>query len=234
MLRLIGLVVVIYKIAVINVKIFFVWSFLKFFKASKGNATWKDIGKLFDISIYSEFMTFYMLDKIPGYKRLLTRLHLEKEDGSEILIDIVMITQKGVYVIQPKDRQGEIKADQEQMQWIENHDGEHNKFYNPIWLNETYINLLAKTADISTEKFISVILFKADCQLKEIKNISKDVLVLKKENLIESLKSDLEKRNIVLSEDEVDALFKKLKSYIKLESIVEEEHFKNIEKKFVL
>ncbi len=234
MLRLIGLLVIFYKIAVINVKIFFVWSFLKFFKASKGDATWKDIGKLFDISIYSEFMTFYLLDKIPGYKRLLTRLHLEKEDKTEIVIDLVMITKKGIYVIQPKERKGEIKGDQDKMQWVENHDGEHNQFYNPIWLNDTYIDVLSKTADIPKESFLSVILFKAKCQLKEVKNVPRGVLVLKREDFVEKITEDLDRREDILSEEDIDAIFRKLKTYIKLDNKIEEEHFRNIEEKFIL
>ncbi|MFP4456647.1 MAG: nuclease-related domain-containing protein [Clostridia bacterium] len=232
MFRFLRSFLILYQIALMNVKILVVWSFLRFFQASSSNIKLRDVGKLFDISLYKEFMTFYKIDKISFYKRILARLSFENYDGRERVIDLVIISEKGIYSILTSDRKGVIKGNCESLQWVENHDGSHNKFYNPVWFNQTNIELLADNLGLDKKYFISVIIFKNKCQLKEIVNMPENVVVVKKDNVKEALEADFEKRDPMIDKEEIDLIFDKVKKHVKLQSKLEEEHYKNIEKKY--
>lgn len=59
-----------------------------------------------DTGTLGEFLTFQVLDRINGYKKIVTNCYIEKNDGSTTELDIVMIHETGIYVFESKNYSG--------------------------------------------------------------------------------------------------------------------------------
>jgi len=58
-------------------------------------------------------------------------------------IDHIVISPYGIFVIEAKNLSGRIYGSQDQKQWTQTHpNGFKNKFYNPIWQNNSHIKAL--------------------------------------------------------------------------------------------
>ncbi|TCT14547.1 nuclease-like protein [Natranaerovirga pectinivora] len=100
------------------------------YKVASGNSFFRTV---FDKGNYGEFLIFSYLEKLEGEPKLMTNLYIPKENGSTTEIDLIMISETGIYVFESKNYSGWIFGDEMQKNWTQTlQNRQKNKFFNPI------------------------------------------------------------------------------------------------------
>ena len=144
------------------------------------------------------------------YLRTVKNVYVEK-NGSTTEIDLIAVTEKGVFVIESKNYSGWIFGDINQIKWTQSlQGGEKNHFYNPIKQNEGHIRKLAEYLTEPMEKIYSVIVFSDRCTLKKVPENTEHVKIIKREDLLWLMKAFFKQKSTVYSREKVDAIYEKL------------------------
>ncbi|WLV25251.1 nuclease-related domain-containing protein [Aciduricibacillus chroicocephali] len=183
-----------------------------------------------DKGIYGEYKTYSILEKVPGYKRILTNLYIPKKDGTMTEIDLVMITEKGFYVVESKNFGGWIFGDEKQKQWTQVFSPRNkNRFYNPIMQNAGHIRAIRQLLGIENNHlFKSFIVFSERCTLKKVTVHTKDITVLKRNRLALKIKENLLASPACLVPEEIDGFYTLLNCYTHADHTIKEKHIHNI------
>ena len=120
--------------------------------------------------------------------KVLRNVYVPKDDGTTSEIDLLFITQKGIFVIESKNYSGWIFGNEKHGFWTASFPGgQKNKFYNPIKQNKTHIKWLKNYLGGDITMF-SMIVFSDRCELKIITVESPDVRVIQRERLFYNIK----------------------------------------------
>lgn len=195
--------------------------------AISGNSFIKTV---FNTGAYGEFLTFVALEKLVGFKILLTNIYIPKGDGTTTETDLLMLHETGVYVFESKNYSGWIFGDEKNKNWTQVLGrGNKNKFFNPIWQNKGHIKALRNLlTDVDSSGFYSYIIFSERCELKKVTVDSPNVRVLKRNQLLPVVKKDIEKREKVLAENQILNLYETLKKHILVDDQTKLQHIENI------
>ena len=89
--------------------------------------------------------------------------YVPNRSGDKIEIDMIMLCQKGIYVIENKNYSGWIFGDEKSKNWCEILKGKKYFFYNPIKQNKSHIKNLEKQLQVGDGKYVSLITFIGLC-----------------------------------------------------------------------
>ena len=98
----------VYLLIIINFFRYLKW-YLRFKKSSYKRETNNDFLEtilLNNLGLTGEFDTFNILEKIPGYNKILVNIYLPVNDQETTEIDLIFIHSTGVYVIESKNYSG--------------------------------------------------------------------------------------------------------------------------------
>ena len=141
------------------------------------------LGKLFrraywtdeKIGEYGETLTERKLNLLNLFGRngkTLKNVYIPKPNGETTEIDLIYVTQKGIFVIESKNCSGWIFGDNKSQYWTSClPNGEHYRLYNPIKQNNAHIKWLSKYLENYTSlsiPFFSFIVFSNRCELKKV------------------------------------------------------------------
>ena len=193
------------------------------YKTASGNSFFKTV---FDKGNYGEFLTFTYLKKLKGQHKLLTNLYLTKEDGSTTEIDLIMLSETGIYVFESKNYSGWIFGDEKNKNWTQTFKNRQKyKFLNPIWQNKGHIKALKHVLDMSNNNlYKSYIVFSEQCTLKKINITSPNTKVIKRNQLVNTIKQDIQSSPNLLTIEEVDRLYSKLLRYACADDSIKKAH----------
>jgi hypothetical protein len=200
------------------------------YKIASGNSFLKTV---FNKGNYGEFLTFSYLEKLGGYHKLMTNLYLPKEDGTTTEIDLIMISETGIYVFESKNYSGWIFGDEKNKNWTQTlQNKQKNHFFNPILQNKGHIKALKSVVKIDKEDFYkSYIIFSERCTLKKVKVTSPNVKVIKRNALIKTIKQNIQGSSRLMTKEAVNQLYLKLKKYTCADEDIKKAHVKNIKLK---
>ena len=171
------------------------------------------------------------LVKLFGRKgRTLRNVYIPKDNGETSEIDVIYITQKGIFVFESKNYSGWIFGDEKGQYWtamLPNR--QKNRFYNPIKQNRTHIKWLQKYVGDSVPLF-SIIVFSERCELKKIEVESTDIKVIKRDRTYAAVRDIWDRHEDAV--DDVDAIYEKLKLLTNVDAAVKAAHIADIEKKY--
>lgn len=164
--------------------------------------------------------------------KILRNVYVPKEDGETSEIDVLFITQKGIYVIESKNFSGWIFGDEKAGYWTAMLPNKlKNKFYNPIKQNKTHMKWLEKYLDDDIPLF-SLIVFSERCELKKITVESSDVRVIKRDRLYANVRDIWDHAEDKLDKEKVQAVYEKLKQLTHVSEAVKQAHVASINKKY--
>ena len=202
---------IIFPVAIITVLV--VVKYLEFrrseYKAESGNSF---IRTVFNLGNHGEFLTFAILEQLRCHKRLMVNLYIPKKDGTTTEIDLIMIAQSGIYVFESKNLSGWIYGHERNKQWTQVlKNGQKNRFLNPVWQNRGHISALKQfLGKHKPNLFKSYIVFSERCRLKDITVTSPDVVVIKRNELLSAVKTEMGISSELLSVEEVDEIYVRL------------------------
>lgn len=164
--------------------------------------------------------------------RILRNIYVPKDNGETSEIDLLYITQKGIFVFESKNYSGWIFGDEKSQK---DNDVKPNKekhsFYNPIKQNQTHIKWLRSYIGEEIPLF-SIIVFSERCELKKVTITSQDIKVIKRDFTYAAVRDIWNKNKDCLSGEEVESLYKNLQKLTKVSEETKEVHIQNIKNRY--
>lgn len=164
--------------------------------------------------------------------RILRNVYVPKDNGETSEIDLLYITQKGIFVFESKNYSGWIFGDEKGQKWtMMLPNKEKHSFYNPVKQNQTHIKWLRNYIGENIPLF-SIIVFSERCELKKITIVRQDVKVIKRDLTYAAVRDIWDKNEDRLSDEEVENLYIKLRNLTKVSKETKEKHIQNIKDKY--
>ena len=164
--------------------------------------------------------------------KTLRNVYIPKENGETSEIDVMYITQKGIFVFESKNYSGWIFGDESRQNWTMSLPNKQEyQFYNPIMQNRTHIKWLQKYVGDNVPLF-SIIVFSERCELKKVTVRSGDVRVIKRDETYWTVREIWEASPDRLSESEIEALYESLKKLTNVDESVKAAHIQDIKRKY--
>ncbi len=142
-------------------------------------------------------------------------------NGKTVQIDHIILSIYGIFVIETKNYSGWIYGYDNSEYWIENKFGKKYQFYNPLKQNYSHIKFLKKLLDVYEDKFISIVLFSGEAELK-CKTTGIVIYLDDLEDVIYSYTKP------IFSEIMIEKIKQKLLNSIILDEKIEEFHIKKV------
>ena len=119
-----------------------------------------------------EYRTSQILETATFENKLLFNCYIPNRSGDKTELDIIMISTKGIYVVENKNYSGWIFGDEQSKNWCETLKGKKFFFYNPVKQNKSHIKNLEKVLNIGEDKYISLITFNKNAILKKVEVVN--------------------------------------------------------------
>lgn len=181
---------------------------------------------------FGEYLLEYALDShnLPGRSGVFCNLYLPYRNTTTE-VDLLLLHEKGIYVIESKNYDGWIFGREEQNYWtqcLEN--GRKYHFYNPVRQNRTHIAALSQLLKLPTEAFTSMVVFSDHCILRERPGNTKDSVVLHRGQVLDYLRQDLGQRQVRYSETRMWEINDTLLQYVYADDRTKSDHAEAIRK----
>lgn len=183
-----------------------------------------------NLGYYGEYLTYLYLKSFENKgAKFLFNVYVPKGDGKTTEIDVLMICYNGIFVFESKNYSGWIFGDESKTMWYQILPvgrGVSNKesFYNPIKQNRKHVEHIKLLLDITVPVW-SIVVFSDRCSFKNVLLENNDVSVIHRSEAY-SLVSDIiaNSSRTVLSEIEIDKIYKKLYPYSQVDGKTRIEH----------
>ncbi len=184
------------------------------------------------VGLRGEYHIYRALEKLPIQKRLFTNMYLPKEDGTYTEIDLVMLTNKGIFVIESKNYSGWIFGNENQKFWMQTLPAKKNnkhKFLNPIWQNQGHVKAMISSENLDPASVYSLILFSNRCTLKklDVKKFKGWVIQL---NQLQKVVEEANHFPDVFGKNDMIELAVRLRSYCRRSDDFKRKHIESIKK----
>lgn len=162
--------------------------------------------------------------------KILRNVYIPKGNGETSEIDVLYITQKGIFVIESKNYSGWVFGSEKNYQWtVSLSNGIKNKLYNPIKQNQTHMKWLQNYVGEGIPLF-SIIAFSERGTLKLKGDFS--VPVINRDYLYATIRNIWNESDDKLSDEQANELYEKLKELTKVSKEDKKKHVEDIKKKY--
>lgn len=164
--------------------------------------------------------------------KVLRNVYLPKGNGETSEVDVIFITQKGIFVFESKNYSGWIFGDEKSQKWIAMlPNKQKNQFYNPILQNKTHVKWMRNYVGEDVPLF-SIVVFSERCELKKVTVESPDVKVIKRDRTYAAVRDIWDQSPDVISEEKINELYDNLAKLTNVDEAVKAAHIDNINKKY--
>ena len=164
--------------------------------------------------------------------KVLRNIYIPKDNGETSEVDLVFITQKGIFVFESKNYSGWIFGDEKEQYWMAMlPNKEKHRFYNPIKQNQTHIKWLGKYLGNEIPLF-SIIVFSERCELKKVNVDNPEIKVIKRDRTYATVKGIWNANPDVIDEKQVEKFYYNLKELTNVDVAVKAAHVNTIERKY--
>lgn len=164
--------------------------------------------------------------------KVLRNVYLPKGNGETSEVDVIFITQKGIFVFESKNYSGWIFGDEKSQKWMAMlPNKQKNQFYNPILQNKTHVKWMRNYVGEDVPLF-SIIVFSERCELKKVTVESPDVKVIKRERTYAAVRDIWDQSPDVISEEKINELYDNLAKLTNVDEAVKAAHIDNINQKY--
>lgn len=164
--------------------------------------------------------------------KVLRNVYLPKSNGETSEVDVIFITQKGIFVFESKNYSGWIFGDEKSQKWTAMlPNKQKNQFYNPILQNKTHVKWMRNYVGEDVPLF-SIIVFSERCELKKVTVESPDVKVIKRDRTYAAVRDIWDQSPDILSEEKINELYDSLAKLTNVDEAVKAAHIDNINQKY--
>lgn len=170
-------------------------------------------------------------------KRVLRDMYIPY-NGETKQIDVLLLTQFGIYVIESKDYSGWIFGSLNSKIWTQSlNKHSRYKFYNPIWQNNshikalcTYLHSKCEYFNLEEKYFYSLIIFSGKAELKEIPKNLVDCKVINDYELNDCINYENMNKPQIFTEEQLDKFYNILLPTTQVSDEVKQKHIENVKK----
>jgi hypothetical protein len=164
--------------------------------------------------------------------KVLRNVYVPKANGETSEIDVVFITQKGIFVIESKNYSGWIFGDEKSSYWtVMLPNKTKSRFYNPVKQNRTHIKWLSQYLNNEVPLF-SIVAFSERCELKKVTIDSQDIHVIKRDRIYATVRNIWDSTADVIDDNKVDGLYEKLEILTNVDNAVKAAHIESIQERY--
>ncbi len=182
---------------------------------------------------YGEDLTARKLKwtKLFGYKGLMLRnVYIPAEIGETTEIDLIYITQKGLFIIESKNISGWIFGRESERYWTESlPDQSKYRFFNPIWQNRGHIKWLREFLHDENLPCFSLIVFSERCELKKLDVRDKTCALIHRDELISTIRSIWKQNPDVFDEEGTKSIYDMLSILQNADEVMKQAHVDRIQ-----
>lgn len=162
---------------------------------------------------FGEYLIFQKLCRVKGYKKVLSNVYIKKRSGDYTEVDVIMVHTSGVYVVESKNYKGHISGYKTAKNWTQSLGrNTKNQFYNPLQQNEAHIRGLKYCLDLQDTSLLhSVVVFSNNSDLSDIHIDDYNAVITNVHYLLKDIKPIMKKNKNMLSTNDVDLIYKKLR-----------------------
>ena len=173
------------------------------------------------------------LVKLFGRKgKTLRNVYIPKDNGETSELDVLYITQKGIFVFESKNYSGWIFGDEKSQYWTAMlPNKEKNRFYNPIRQNKTHLKWLQKYVGDDIPLF-SIIVFSERCELKKVTVDSPDIKVIKRDRTYATVRNIWDASEDAVDDKKLEEIYEDLKRLTNVDEAVKAAHVDRIREKY--
>lgn len=192
----------------------------KIFASHFGFATRGDTG---------ENIIEYDLINLHFYKKILRNLYIPYNGGTSE-IDLVMLTEFGIYVIESKNYSGWIFGSENNKNWTVSYNrNTKEKLYNPIWQNNTHIKALTNYLQITDNGINSLIIFGGAAELKKVPQNTPTRQIIYDYQIIDMFDYEMTKPKI-FTVDYIEKLYNLLEPTTHVTEDVRQQHIADVQR----
>lgn len=187
-----------------------------------------------DKGAYGEYLTQYLFNSVrfKEYYKSLTNIYVPYRNSTSE-IDVLIIHQKGIYVIESKNYSGWIFGSENEQQWTQMlNKNNKQRFYNPVRQNKTHIKALSEYLHIEQSKMMSYIVFSERCELKKVPSNTEECIITKRNYLLDLINKNMDNKQNIFTNEETDEIYEKLKRLTNVSKEVKEKHIEDIKNKY--
>lgn len=185
---------------------------------------------LFNKGYLGEYRIYKEITSLRGYYKILGNIHLG-QGRSTSEIDLILIHEKGVFVIESKNFKGRIRP-RDGVYWSQDFDRTSYSFYSPILQNKGHIRALNSYLKLGPEYYWSLVVFSNKAEILDYPKLESRTGLLNLKYLRGYLKREIQKSNISLTRSEVDKAYYNLKNSNQKSRSFKRRHIKTIKKKY--
>ena len=146
---------------------------------------------------YGEYLTEYALEHGNlGNVAVFSNVIVPRASGptSTSEIDVVMLHEKGVFVIESKNYSGWIFGSADQRNWtVTLNSNSKERFFNPIKQNRSHVKALSDYLGLEEEAFSSYVVFSERCELKKVPPDTAEYVICRRHHLLSNIRKDLDR-----------------------------------------
>ena len=166
--------------------------------------------------------------KMPDAK-IIRNAYVPRSDGKSSEIDLIVISTKGIFIIESKNITGKVIGDWKQDMLSIQHPGvETFDFPNPINQNTQHFYTLRSYLGLNTNFFRSIVVFSDLSFIDSYKNVPYDAQVCQLDNLIDSMNKIAKRYGTTIEEHMVESIYENLINLVEKTEEKEKEHIERI------
>lgn len=162
-----------------------------------------------------EYETSLALEKrVRGKRRFVFNAYIPCRSGASTETDIVMIHEKGIFVIENKNYYGRVKGRADREYWEQIVSGRRKWFYSPIYQNQGHIRHLRRLLEEEGCRrlpMVSVVVFNDRLKRLQVRKKGRDVIVCKSRRAAGKINRRLRHMEKVLDDEQLEKIYELLK-----------------------
>lgn len=146
-------------------------------------------------------------------------------------IDLIMITEYGIFIIESKNYNGWIFGRDSDNKWTVMYNKNSKvKFYNPIMQNDSHVMAISNYLELPIDSFKSYVVFGGKSELKDITISRSDVEVIKHYEVRRSINRALKNSKKIFTKEQVEQIAKMIEKHTDVSNEIKEKHIANAKK----
>lgn len=195
------------------------------YKIKSGNGFFKTY---FNKGNYGEFKLYKVVTKVFGKNNVFTNVYLDNENTDQTEVDVIAVTNHGVYVFEMKNYSGYVYGSEYDKTWTQvlNRFSKY-KFYNPLRQNYAHTKAVENYLEIDEAHTVPVIVFSNKSKLSKI-NVSEEKVIIQLKDVKKYLKNNVVLDEEIFTLEQTNVFATKLIERSNMPQEVKDEHIRQV------
>lgn len=156
--------------------------------------------------------------------------YIPKASGGYSEIDLIALTEKGIFIIESKNLTGKITGSwKDENIFVEHPGGQTFTLMNPIDQNTRHFQALKNILGFKNDYFRNIVVFGDNSYISDYRDIPFFARICKVDQLIKTMNHLADKFNVELAQHQIENIYETLIEFVKKTDEKEREHIKNIQ-----